>query len=134
MNKFRSHISPCKTMKCVFFSDAIFFLEIITLFLFVSHKLKDLGLARFSLFVSHLQQTFMCNLCKPLFLAHQIRISKCFTCTYKSYLIHVISPTTDKNRVHSTHWLYRSSRIYIVKKRWFLHTMTLLLPITLPYA
>ena len=27
-------------------------------------------------------------------LAHQIRISACFTCTYKSYLIHVISPRT----------------------------------------
>ena len=29
-----------------------------------------------------------------IFLAHQIRISACFTCTYKSYLTHVISPRT----------------------------------------
>ena len=29
-----------------------------------------------------------------IFLAHRIRVSACFTCTYKSYLTHVISPRT----------------------------------------
>ena len=53
------------------------------------------------------------------FLTHQIRISACFTCTYKSYLTHVISPRTGKKYVYLMHWLYRKSRIYVVKWRCF---------------
>ena len=32
-------------------------------------------------------------------------------------------PGPDKNHVYLMHWLYRKSRIYIVKWRWFLQLL-----------
>ena len=49
------------------------------------------------------------------FLAHQIRISACFTCTYKSSHTHVSHPGPDKNHVYLMHRLCRKSRIYVIK-------------------
>ena len=43
-------------------------------------------------FVMSDTMTEMEHVKKVCFLAYQIRISACFTCAYKSYLTHVISP------------------------------------------
>ena len=49
---------------------------------------KHLGLSDRNALLSH----YVCL--RYIFLAHQISISACFTCAYKSYLTHVISPRT----------------------------------------
>ena len=52
---------------------------------------KELKIAKVSLVFKKGDKSKAYNY-RPVFLAYQIRISACFTCAYKSYLTHVISP------------------------------------------
>ena len=77
-------VSSLKAAKCCIFSCSFFdkvIVELIVEFVFYGTLLSYCCLM--SANVSGLVN---------LFLAHQIRISACFTCAYKSYLTHVISP------------------------------------------